>query len=156
FLDGTIDSGIMRRIGFPWSPELTRRTLASVGGTLCAMRDALEAGVGGNLAGGTHHAFPSTGAGFCVFNDIAIAIRGLFASNTITRAAVIDLDVHQGDGVAFIFASDPRVFTLSLHGASNFPFRKQRSAIDVELPDRAGDHEYLSALEQALPRVWDF
>jgi acetoin utilization deacetylase AcuC-like enzyme len=156
FLDGTIEPRIMRRIGFPWSPELVRRTLASVGGTVCATDDALALGLGGNLAGGTHHATRSEGAGFCVFNDIAIAIRGLFANRRIARAAVIDLDVHQGDGTALLFEVEPRVLTLSLHGANNFPFRKQRSRIDVELPDGVGDAEYLSALEQVLPRVFDF
>ncbi len=156
FLDGSVDPRTMRRIGFPWSPELVARTLASVGGTLCATRDALELGVGGNLAGGTHHAFPSEGAGFCVFNDIAIAIRGLLGTGRIQRAAVVDLDVHQGDGTALIFANEPRVLTVSLHGASNFPARKQRSGIDVDLPDGTGDLEYLAALDQTLPRVFDF
>ena len=156
FLDGSVDRRTMRRIGFPWSPELVARTLASVGGTLCATRDALELGVGGNLAGGTHHAFPSEGAGFCVFNDIAISVRGLLLNGEIQRAAVVDLDVHQGDGTALIFAHEPRVLTLSLHGASNFPARKQRSGIDVDLPDGVGDREYLAALEDALARVFDF
>src|SRR5438874_13354698 len=111
FLDGTIDSRIMRRIGFPWSPELVRRTLASVGGTLRATGDALRHGVGGNLAGGTHHAFYSEGSGFCVFNDIAVAIRGLLTERRIERAAVVDLDVHQGDGTAMLFADEPAVLT---------------------------------------------
>ena len=156
FLDGTVERQVMRRIGFPWSPELVRRTLASVGGTLRAAGDALELGVGGNLAGGTHHAFRSEGAGFCVFNDIAIAIRGLLHRRRIERAAVVDLDVHQGDGTALLFENEPAVLTFSLHGGNNFPFRKQRSHIDVDLPDGAGDAEYLSALDQALPRVFDF
>jgi acetoin utilization deacetylase AcuC-like enzyme len=156
FLDGSVDPRTMRRIGFPWSEELVARTLASVGGTLCATRDALEVGVGGNLAGGTHHAFPSEGAGFCVFNDIAVAICSLLRSGRIERAAVVDLDVHQGDGTALIFSNEPRVLTVSLHGASNFPARKQRSGLDVELPDGAGDAEYLAALDQTLPRVFDF
>jgi acetoin utilization deacetylase AcuC-like enzyme len=156
FLDGTVDRHVMRRIGFPWSPELVRRTLASVGGTLCATEDALALGVGGNLAGGTHHAFRSEGAGFCVFNDIAISIRRLLDRRRIARAAVVDLDVHQGDGTALLFEDEPAVLTLSLHGASNFPFRKQRSQIDVELADGAGDAEYLLALEKTLPRVFDF
>jgi acetoin utilization deacetylase AcuC-like enzyme len=151
FLDGTLDPRVMRRIGFPWSEGLVRRTLASVGGTLAATADALETGVGGNLAGGTHHAFRGEGAGFCVFNDIAIAIRKI-----ARRAAVVDLDVHQGDGTALIFEEDPDVLTLSMHGAGNFPFRKQRSRIDVELPDRTADAEYLRHLAEALPRVFDF
>jgi acetoin utilization deacetylase AcuC-like enzyme len=156
FLDGTIYPSMMRRIGFPWSPQLVQRTLASVGGTLRAAGDALERGAGGSLAGGTHHAFRSEGSGFCVFNDIAVAIRSLQASRRIERAAVVDLDVHQGDGTAQLFEDEPAVFTLSLHGAANFPFRKQRSRMDVDLPDGAGDSEYLAALAQALPRALDF
>jgi acetoin utilization deacetylase AcuC-like enzyme len=156
FLNGTVDPRIMRRIGFPWSPELVKRTRASVGGTLCASRDALELGVGGNLAGGTHHAFREEGSGFCVFNDIAIAIRRLLQDRRIRRAAVVDLDVHQGDGTALIFADEPAVLTLSLHGGNNFPFRKQQSKLDVDLPDGTGDAEYIAVLEQALPRVFDF
>jgi len=160
-LDGSVDPQIMRRIGFPWSTELVRRTLASLGGTLQATRDALDRGVGGNLAGGTHHAFSHEGAGFCVFNDIAIAIRDQFAHGTLAhgamqRAAVVDLDVHQGDGTALLFADEPAVLTLSLHGEGNFPFRKQRSTIDVDLPDGTGDEGYLAALEETLPRVFDF
>jgi acetoin utilization deacetylase AcuC-like enzyme len=156
FLDGTLEGQVMRRIGFPWSPELVRRTLASVGGTLRATDEALALGVGGNLAGGTHHAFRSEGAGFCVFNDIAIAIRSLFQQRRIGRAAVVDLDVHQGDGTARLFEDEPAVLTLSLHGGANFPFRKQRSKIDVDLADGTGDAEYLSVLKQALPRVFEF
>jgi acetoin utilization deacetylase AcuC-like enzyme len=151
FLEGTLEPRVMRRIGFPWSAALVRRTLASVGGTMAATADALATGLGGNLAGGTHHAFRGEGAGFCVFNDIAIAIR-----NTGRRAAVVDLDVHQGDGTALIFESDPEVLTLSMHSASNFPFRKQQSRIDVELPDRTADGEYLRRLAEVLPRVFDF
>jgi len=150
-LDGSVDPRIMRRIGFPWSEQLVRRTLASVGGTLAATADALATGFGGNLAGGTHHAFYSEGAGFCVFNDLAIAIRahGL-------RAAVIDLDVHQGDGTAAIFAGDPNVLTVSMHGENNFPFRKQQSAIDIALPDGTADATYLERLEATLPAVAAF
>lgn len=151
FLEGTLDARVMRRIGFPWSEALVRRTLASVGGTLSATADALATGFGGNLAGGTHHAFRAEGAGFCVFNDIAIAIR-----NTGRRAAVVDLDVHQGDGTALIFENDPDVLTLSMHSSSNFPFRKQQSKIDVELTDRTQDADYLRRLEEVLPRVFDF
>jgi acetoin utilization deacetylase AcuC-like enzyme len=151
FLEGTLEAHIMRRIGFPWSEGLVRRTLASVGGTLAATADALATGFGGNLAGGTHHAFRAEGSGFCVFNDIAIAIR-----DCGRRAAIIDLDVHQGDGTAVLFAGDPEVLTFSMHGAGNFPFRKQQSAIDIELPDRTGDDEYLRRLEEVLPRVFAF
>jgi acetoin utilization deacetylase AcuC-like enzyme len=150
-LNGTVDSRSMRRIGFPWSPALVRRSLASVGGTLAATADALAGGFGGNLAGGTHHAFYGEGSGFCVFNDLAVAIRACGR-----RAAVIDLDVHQGDGTASIFEDDASVLTVSLHGENNFPFRKQRSRIDVALPDGTGDAEYLERLAAALGRVAEF
>ena len=113
-------------------------------------------GFGGNLAGGTHHAFRGEGAGFCVFNDLAVAILALRSSGQARRAAVIDLDVHQGDGTAAIFCDDPDVLTLSLHGRNNFPFRKQRSRIDVDLPDGVGDEEYIAALDGVLPRVFEF
>jgi acetoin utilization deacetylase AcuC-like enzyme len=156
FVAGTIAPPIMRRIGFPWSEGLVQRTLASAGSTLEATHDALETGVGGTLAGGTHHAFRSEGSGFCVFNDVAIAIHWLRSQGGNPRVAVVDLDVHQGDGTAHFFEHDPNVFTLSLHGAHNFPFRKQRSTLDVELPDKTGDDEYLRALAPALDRVWDF
>lgn len=156
FLGGTLDPAIMRRIGFPWSRELTRRTLASLGGTLAASEDALRTGFGGNLAGGTHHAFRTEGAGFCVFNDIAVAILALRRTHSVRRSAVVDLDVHQGDGTAAIFRDDPDVLTLSIHGRNNFPLRKQQSRIDIDLPDGAGDAEYLAALESVLPRVFEF
>jgi len=156
FLNGTLPAGVMRRIGFPWSPELVKRTLASAGSTLAAAREAIESGVGGTLAGGTDHAFRGEGSGFCVFNDLAIAIEEARARTGLRRMAVIDLDVHQGDGTAAIFAGDDAVFTLSLHGRRNFPFRKQRSKLDVELEDGAGDDEYLKQVEAALPSVWAF
>jgi acetoin utilization deacetylase AcuC-like enzyme len=146
FLEGSIDARAMKRIGFPWSEELVTRTLASSGGTLAAAADAVATGFGGTLAGGTHHAFRHEGSGFCVFNDIAIAVLALGR-----RAAVIDLDVHQGDGTASIFAGDPRVFTLSLHGERNFPLRKERGSVDVALPDGAGDERYLAELARVLP-----
>lgn len=156
FLAGTLPAAAMRRIGFPWSQGLVKRTLASAGGTLAATRDAMETGFGATLAGGTHHAFRREGSGFCVFNDVAIAILSLRAEGRARRAAVVDLDVHQGDGTAHFFEHDPDVLTISLHGANNFPFRKQRSKIDVELPDRTGDAAYLQALESVLPRVAEF
>jgi acetoin utilization deacetylase AcuC-like enzyme len=156
FMNGTLPASAMRRIGLPWSQGLVNRTLASAGGTLAATRDAMETGFGGTLAGGTHHAFRSEGSGFCVFNDVAIAIYSLRAEGRATRVAVVDLDVHQGDGTAHFFEHDPDVLTISLHGAHNFPFRKQRSKIDVELPDRTGDEEYLRALDAVLPRVSEF
>jgi acetoin utilization deacetylase AcuC-like enzyme len=154
-LAGTLDEQELRRIGFPWSEGLVKRSLASVHGTVAAARAALVEGVGCNLAGGTHHAFAASGSGFCVFNDVAVAVRLLQREGLIDRAAVVDLDVHQGDGTAAIFADDPTVFTFSMHGAKNFPFRKQRSSLDVELPDGCGDDEYLARLRQHLPRVLD-
>jgi acetoin utilization deacetylase AcuC-like enzyme len=156
FLSGTLDAQVMRRIGFPWSEQLVRRTLASVGGTLEAARDALCAGWGGNLAGGTHHAFRAEGAGFCVFNDIAIAVAALREEASLERAAILDLDVHQGDGTAKIFEDEPRVLTLSIHGGNNFPFRKQTGKIDIALSDGTGDEEYLDVLRSALPRAFHF
>jgi acetoin utilization deacetylase AcuC-like enzyme len=156
FLEGRLDERAMRRIGFPWSESLVRRTLASVGGTLSATADAIATGFGGNLAGGTHHAFRAEGSGFCVFNDIAIAIHWLRRRGEAARAAVVDLDVHQGDGTALLFQDDAAVMTLSLHGARNFPFRKQRSKIDVDLPDATGDAEYLRILERTLPCALEF
>ncbi len=156
FLDGTLDPRIVRRIGFPWSEGLVRRTLASVGGTLAAARQALDTGFGGNLAGGTHHAFRAEGSGFCVFNDLAVAILALRRDRDVQRAAVIDLDVHQGDGTASIFEHDRAVLTVSLHGENNFPFRKQKSDIDVGLRDGTCDAEYLSRLSEVLPEIAAF
>jgi acetoin utilization deacetylase AcuC-like enzyme len=156
FLDGSLAPQAMRRIGFPWSQGLVQRTLASAGGTLGAVEDALATGLGGTLAGGTHHAFRSEGSGFCVFNDVAIAIHWLRSRGLAQRFSVVDLDVHQGDGTAHFFENDPDVLTLSLHGANNFPFRKQRSRIDVELPDKTGDIEYLRALDDVMPRAFEF
>jgi acetoin utilization deacetylase AcuC-like enzyme len=156
FLSGTLERQISRRIGFPWSPELVDRTLASAGATLAATRIALESGVAGTLAGGTHHAYRAEGSGFCVFNDIAVCIEWARAHAGITRFAVVDCDVHQGDGTAAIFQGDETVFTLSLHGARNFPFRKQKSTLDVELADGTSDEAYLEALAPALEQVWRF
>lgn len=156
FLQGALSPAAMRRIGLPWSEELVNRSRASVGGTICAALDALDHGWGGTLGGGTHHAFRSEGAGFCVFNDIAVAVRFLQSTGRIRRAAVIDLDVHQGDGTAEIFRGDPDVFTLSVHCHSNFPFRKQQSTMDLALPDKVEDREYLERLAEVLPRVFAF
>jgi acetoin utilization deacetylase AcuC-like enzyme len=156
FLSGHLSHSEMRRIGFPWSRELVKRTLASVGGTLGAAQDAIETGWGGNLAGGTHHACRDEGSGFCVFNDMAIAINWLRSLGRIRRAAVIDLDVHQGDGTAQIFAEDDDVLTVSIHCRNNFPFRKRQSKFDVDLPDGTTDDEYLSALKHVLPQVYAF
>lgn len=156
FVAGGLPEQAMRRIGFPWSEALVCRTLASVGGTLAAGRRALSDRIAGCLAGGTHHAFRSEGAGFCVFNDIAVAVCTLRLEGFIWRVAVIDLDVHQGDGTAKIFESDDTVLTLSMHGRNNFPFRKQRSRIDVELEDGTNDARYLALLDSVLPRVFAF
>jgi acetoin utilization deacetylase AcuC-like enzyme len=156
FLDGTLPPAVMRRIGFPWSPGLVCRTLASVGSTLAASHVALENRFGGGLAGGTHHAFRDDGSGFCVFNDIAVAVAALRAEGRIRTAAIIDLDVHQGDGTAKIFESDPGVLTISVHGSNNFPFRKQVSRIDIGLPDGSGDDEFLRAVEAVIPPAIDF
>jgi acetoin utilization deacetylase AcuC-like enzyme len=153
FLEVRLPPAAMRRIGLPWSEAMVRRALASVGGTLSAARDALEYGWGGTLSGGTHHAFHAAGAGFCVFNDVAVAIQSLRKEGLVRRVAVVDLDVHQGDGTAEIFADDQDVFTLSLHGQSNFPFRKQVSSLDVGLPDKTEDAEYLRQLDLALPKA---
>ena len=153
--EGTLSEAALRRLGFPWSPGLVERSRASVYGTVAAARAALEEGIACNLAGGTHHAFAAEGTGFCVFNDIAVAARVLQREGLVDRALVVDLDVHQGDGTAAIFADDPSVFTFSMHGAKNFPFRKQKSSLDVELPDGCGDEEYLAQLRRHLPRVLD-
>lgn len=156
FISGQLPAPTQRRIGLPWSEVLVKRSLASVGGTVSAAEDAIACGWGGTLGGGTHHAFRAEGAGFCVFNDIAVAIQYLRHTGRIHRAAVIDLDVHQGDGTAEIFREEPDVFTLSIHCESNFPFRKQQSKLDLALPDKVQDEEYLRILERALPRVFDF
>jgi acetoin utilization deacetylase AcuC-like enzyme len=160
---GTLPADIQRRIGFPWSPMMVERSRRSVGATLAAARVALNDrssgdagfGIAANLAGGTHHAFRDRGEGYCVFNDVAVAARVLLGDGSIGRAAVVDLDVHQGNGTAAIFRDDPAVFTLSLHGANNFPFRKEAGDLDVTFPDGAGDEEYLSALAAHLPAVLD-
>jgi acetoin utilization deacetylase AcuC-like enzyme len=155
FLAGSLSAQEIRRIGFPWSEQLVRRTMASVGGTLSATEEAFSTGWGGTLAGGTHHAFRSEGSGFCVFNDIAVAIQSLRQSARVRRVAVIDLDVHQGDGTAQIFVDEPEVLTFSMHCDTNFPFRKRQSKIDVSLPEGTGDEEYLEQLELVLPRVFE-
>lgn len=152
---GALTPREIRRLGLPWSKALVRRSFLAAGGTLSAARAALGAGVASNLAGGTHHAFPDHGEGFCVLNDVAIAIRVLARERLITRAAVVDCDVHQGNGTASIFESDPSVFTFSMHGAKNYPLFKTRSSLDVELADGTGDEEYLETLARNLPRVFE-
>lgn len=149
---GEMDRAEMRRIGFPWSPEMVERSRRSAGATVEACLLALEEGAAVNLAGGTHHAFRDRGEGYCVFNDAAIAVRALQAEGRVRKAVVIDCDVHQGNGTASIFEEDPTVFTFSIHGRNNFPFHKERSDLDVELPDGTADAEYLAALEEGLER----
>jgi acetoin utilization deacetylase AcuC-like enzyme len=151
---GALTDRELRRLGLPWSKALVRRSFLAASGTINAARFALAEGVGSNLAGGTHHAFADHGEGFCVLNDVAIAIRALRRDGLIERAAIVDLDVHQGNGTATIFADDPSVFTFSMHGAKNYPLFKARSSLDVELPDATGDDEYLRALAEHLPRVF--
>lgn len=157
--EGLLTAAQQREIGFPWSPRMAERARRSVGATIAAARAALAEGLSANLAGGTHHAYPDRGSGYCVFNDVAVAARLMQAEwhrahRRLLRVLVVDLDVHQGNGTAAIFADDPTVFTLSLHGAKNFPARKERSDLDVELPDGCGDAAYLQALDGALAEVW--
>lgn len=148
--DGSIDPKAMREIGFPWTPAMVERARRSVGATIAACRAAFRTGVAANIAGGTHHSAADKGSGFCVFNDAAVAARTMQAQRPGLKVAVIDLDVHQGNGTARIFRDDVSVFTLSLHGAKNFPFRKEAGDLDVELQDGCGDEEYLDALDGAL------
>jgi len=150
---GTVAAEVQRRIGFPWSPQMVERARRSVGATIAAARAALDEGIAANLAGGTHHAFADRGEGFCVFNDVAVAARVLQRDQHARRIAIVDLDVHQGNGTAAIFSGDPSVFTFSMHGAQNFPFRKEASDLDVPLSDGTGDGEYLALLERHLPAV---
>ncbi len=147
---GLLSAHEQRRIGFPWTPQMVERSRRSSGATLAACRVALDEGCAANLAGGTHHAFADRGEGYCVFNDAAVAARTLEAEGRVRRVVIIDCDVHQGNGTASIFAGDPSIFTFSIHGAKNFPFRKERSDLDVEMPDGTGDDDYLRALEAAL------
>ena len=153
FNDGLLDAAEIRRLGFPWSADLVERSRRAVGGTLASSRHALRHGVAMNLAGGTHHAFADHGEGFCVYNDVAIAIRSLRSADLIRRAAVVDLDVHQGNGTHAILGADPDVYTFSMHGGKNYPFHKVAGTLDIELADRTGDDVYLAALTSALPRV---
>lgn len=153
FTEGLLDDAEVRRLGFPWSPALVERAYRSVGGTVAAARAALEHGVAVNLAGGTHHAFADHGEGFCAFNDVAVAALALLRDRRATRVAIVDLDVHQGNGTHAIFAGDARVFTFSMHGARNYPFQRVPGSLDIELADGTGDAAYLGALGSALPGV---
>ena len=152
---GRLSAAEQRRLGLSWSAALWRRSRLASGGTLLAARHALAEGLAGNLAGGGHHAFPDHGEGFCILNDVAIAVCQLRSEGALARAVIIDLDVHQGNGTAAIFESVPEVFTFSVHGARNYPSAKRRSTLDVALRDGAGDAEYLAALEQHLPVALD-
>ena len=153
YCEGTLDPKAQRRIGLPWSEGLVKRTCTAVGGTILTAKLALQYGIACNTAGGTHHAFPTYGSGFCIFNDLAVSIKVLQAQKLIRTALVIDLDVHQGDGTAFIFQGDPSVFTFSVHCGINFPGRKQQSDLDVPLPEGIEDDAYLSILRSHVPSL---
>jgi acetoin utilization deacetylase AcuC-like enzyme len=157
--EGRLTAAEQRSIGFPWSPALAERARRSVGATIAACRAAAEGGVAASLAGGTHHAQRAGGAGYCVYNDVAVAARVIQSEvrqRHALRVAIVDLDVHQGDGTAQIFAGDESVFTLSIHAQSNYPAHKQASDLDIGLPDGTGDAEYLAALDRALVGLASF
>ncbi|NNU15722.1 histone deacetylase [Parvularcula sp. ZS-1/3] len=154
--DGSIDPRAMRRIGFPWSEQIPRRGRRTVGGALAAARQALRVGLSGQLAGGTHHAHPDFGAGFCIFNDQAVVATVLLEEGAVDRVAVIDLDVHQGDGNAAVLQPRDDCFVMDVFGEKNFPFRKVPSDLDVPMPDAAEDAEFLRAIEEHLDAVWAF
>ncbi|MFY7865977.1 histone deacetylase [Roseateles sp.] len=156
---GRLSAAAQREIGFPWSPQMAERSRRSVGASIMAARAALAEGVAANMAGGTHHAYADRGSGYCVFNDVAVAARLMQTEwhrshHQLLRVLVIDLDVHQGNGTAAIFRDDASVFTFSMHGAKNFPARKEASDLDVDLPDGCGDAQYLVALDEALAKIW--
>jgi len=151
---GALKDSEVRRLGLPWSQSLVQRSFFAVGGTIGAAHSALDDGLGSNLAGGTHHAFSDRGEGFCVLNDVAVAIQVLRRDGLIRRAAVIDCDVHQGNGTATIFANDTDVFTFSMHGAKNYPLFKVKSTLDIEMPDGTADEPYLQTLAHHLPLVF--
>ncbi|MEO1622220.1 MAG: histone deacetylase [Cyanobacteria bacterium J06632_3] len=153
YCEGTLPEKAQRRIGLPWSEGLVKRTCTAVGGTILTAKLALQHGIACNTAGGTHHAFPSYGSGFCIFNDLAIALKVLQAQSLIRTALIIDLDVHQGDGTAYIFQDDSSVFTFSMHCGINFPGRKQQSDLDVPLDENTGDDAYLAVLRSHLPNL---
>ena len=154
-VSGTLTEKEIRRIGFPWSERMVERSRRASGGTVGACLAALEEGFAANLAGGTHHAFADRGEGYCVFNDSAIAAREVQAAGLVGRVVVIDTDVHQGNGTAAILAGDPSVFTFSIHGEKNFPFQKEKSDLDLPLPDGADDEAFLEALTMGLEKALD-
>ncbi len=151
--DGKLDKKATRKMGLPWSEALVVRSRVAVQGTINASIFALVDGLGANLAGGTHHAFPGHGEGFCVLNDVAVACRVLLNAEAVQRILILDLDVHQGNGTAFIFEDDERVFTFSMHGERNYPFHKKHSSIDVGLLDKLNDTSYLNLLYDHIPAV---
>ncbi len=150
---GTLTRQEIRKIGFPWSPQLNERSRRSVGGTIAACRAAFDDGIAVNLAGGTHHAYRDSGGGYCVFNDAVVAARAMQAEGFARRVAIIDCDVHQGNGSASICADDASIFTFSMHAAHNYPFHKEPGDLDIELPDDTGDACYLALLDEGLQRV---
>ncbi len=152
--DGRLTAKEVRKLGLPWSRSLVRRSFHAISGTINAARAAMDGGIASNLAGGTHHAYPDRGEGFCVLNDVAVAIRVLQREKLAERFLIVDCDVHQGNGTAFIFRNSPEVFTFSMHGAKNYPLFKENSTLDIELADGTGDAEFLETLEQALPRIF--
>ncbi|MGK7946616.1 MAG: histone deacetylase [Microcystaceae cyanobacterium] len=153
YLTGTLEKKAQRRIGLPWSEGLVKRTCTAVAGTVLTAKLALKHGIACNTAGGTHHAFPNYGSGFCIFNDLAIAATTLLKEKLVNKILIVDLDVHQGDGTAFIFKNEPRVFTFSMHCEANFPYRKQESNLDIPLPINLDDDGYLQILAQHLPAL---
>lgn len=152
-IGGRLTKREVRVLGLPWTESLVRRSLLAVSGTINASRNALKSGVATNLAGGTHHAFPDRGEGFCVFNDVAVSIEVLLRDQQAKRFLIIDCDVHQGNATASIFQERGEVFTFSMHGKKNYPLRKEASDLDIELDDETGDDVYLETLDQALPRL---
>jgi acetoin utilization deacetylase AcuC-like enzyme len=152
---GELSSSEIRRLGFPWSLELLERSLHSSGGTVAASRSALKNGISANLAGGTHHAHPGHGEGFCLLNDTAIAARAVLSETRVLKVLVLDCDVHQGNGTAAVFRDDPHVFTFSIHAEKNFPFRKTAGDLDIALPDGVGDDKYIDSLSQAIQKVFN-
>jgi acetoin utilization deacetylase AcuC-like enzyme len=152
--EGALTAKEIRKLGLPWSKSLVRRSFHAISGTINAARAALENGIASNLAGGTHHAYPDRGEGFCVLNDVAVAIRVLQREKLAERFLIVDCDVHQGNGTAFIFRNSPEVFTFSMHGAKNYPLFKENSTLDIELVDGTGDDEFLETLSEALPRIF--
>lgn len=152
-MEGGLSDREQRRIGFPWSPALARRSIRTVGGTLAACRAALEDGTAANLAGGTHHAYAEHGEGYCVFNDAVVAARAMQAEQRVRRVVILDCDVHQGNGTAALTQGDASVFTFSIHGEKNYPVHKERSDLDIELPDGTTDERYLTLVEEGVQRA---